>query len=169
MFLFKLYFSPYYYKTYNGDIVECNYIKYDCNISSYSKKLIVTYECDKLYNCYNRIICKPQNYVLTPKHAYTNYVFMNITLFIEEYQLTIYLRTQQYNFYVCENTINSDFILFYLQNILRIFPLKQDLNIQPYKLIIIDHCFKEHILTENDTLILHKNTFSVIRKNNKDE
>ena len=184
MVLFKLYFSPYYYRTYKGDIIECEYIQYDCSISKdttamvvyeETNQLIVTYECDKLYNCYNRLIYNPEKYLLTPNHVYTNYVFMNISLLIEGYQLTLYLRNSNYNFYVCDNIINSDFILFYLQTILQIVPQKQYLfnpfhidNLS-YKLIILDHCFKEHNLTENDTIILHKNTFTVTHKNNKQE
>jgi hypothetical protein len=196
MMLFKIYFKPYFYTAYNGDIVGYKYITYIerfsnqnyiplierfsrdtsyYNFISDNKKqrhLIVTYECDKLYNCYNRIIYNPTNYLLTPIHVYTNYVFMNIILLIESYEFTIYLRTKSYNFYICDNIINSDFILFYLQNILCIFrkkylfdPLYKD-NLC-YKLNILDHNFKQHQLTNNDTMILHKNTFDVI-KNNKE-
>lgn len=184
LFIFKLYFSPFFYRTYKGDIIDCEYIKYDHVVSKdtsamilyqESEQLIVTYECDKLYNCYNRIIYKPDNYLLTPNHPYTNYVFMNISLSIEDYQLTLYLRTPQYNFYMCNNVINSNFILFYLQSILRIVPQKHYLynpfhidNLS-YKLIILDHTFKEHTLTQNDAIILHKNTFTVTHKNNKKE
>ena len=194
MMLFKMYFRPYFYTSYNGDIVGCKYITYIERFSNYVPSierfsrdtmysnfisdnekqghLIVTYECDKLYNCYNRIIYNPQNYLLTPVHVYTNYVFTNITLLIENYDFTIYLRTKNYNFYICDNIINSDFILFYLQNILRIFrkkylfdPLHKD-NLS-YELNILDHSFKQHKLTHNDTIILHKNTIEVI-KNNKE-
>jgi len=138
-------------------------------------QLVVTYECDKLYNCYNRLIVNPKKYVLRPSYTYTNYVFMNISLLIEDIQHTLYLRTPQYNFYVCDNVINSDFILFYLQHILRIVSQKQYLfdpfNVDnlTYKLTILDHCFKQHNLTQNDSVILHKNTFTITHKNNKQE
>jgi hypothetical protein len=181
MMIFKMYFKPYFYRTHNGDIIGCKYITYDeCisqdtqhskNICENHSQLIVTYECDKAYNCYNKVIYNPEKYLLTPIHSYTNYVFMNITLLIEDYNLTLYLRTKNYNFYICDNVINSDFIIYYLQNILRIFSGKRYLfspfhtdNLS-YELIILDHCFKRHTLTNNDTIILHKNTFDVIKKN----
>jgi hypothetical protein len=180
--LFKMYFKPYYYKTRAGDIIECKYITYDEIIPSNSyystyvyetpQYLMITYECDKSYNCYNRTICDPEKYLLTPHNIYTNYVFTNISLIFEDHNLTLYLRTKQYNFYICNNVINSDFILYYLQNILHIFIEKQYLfntfyedNLS-YELIIIDHCFKQHKLTHTDTIILHKNTFEVIKNNN---
>jgi hypothetical protein len=184
LFLFKLYFSPYFYRTYKGDIIECKYINYDYYISNDisamviyegTDQLVVTYECDKLYNCYNRLIVNPDKYVLRPSYTYTNYVFMNISLLIEDIQLTMYLRTPQYNFYICDNVINSDFIIFYLQHILRIVSQKQYLfdpfhvDNLTYKLTILDHCFKQHNLTQNDSVILHKNTFTITHKNNKQE
>ena len=178
--LFKLYFCPYYYKTKQGDIVECVYINYHKNdenidyINTKNDELIVTCECDKLYNCYNRIIYYPKKYLLTPNPIYTNYVFMNMTLLIEDYQITLYLRTNKYNFYICDNVINSEFILYYLQNIQRIFIQKQYLfnpfhnDNLTYKLIIMDHCFKEYNLTHTDTIILHKNTIEVIKNIKKE-
>ena len=181
--IFKLYFTPYFYRTYNGVICKCEYITYDHVISQdnpsciYQEKgqLIVTNECDKLFNCYNRIIYNPENYILTPNHTYTNYVFMNISLFIDNYQYTLYLRTKQYNFYICDNVITSDFILYFLQAILRVTTQNKYLynpfyvdNLS-YKLIILDHCFKEHTLTKDDTITLHKNTFTITNKNNKQE
>jgi hypothetical protein len=171
MFLFKLYFSPYFYRTYKGDIIVCEKIKYGSLISTYTKQLIVTYECDKIYNCYNRIIYNPNNYLLTHIHDYTNYVFMNITLLIENYpQFTLYLRTPQYNFYICDNVINSDFILFYLYNILKVIPKSlYYINNLTYKLMILDHSFKQHNLTEEDTIVLCKNTFNITHKNNNEE
>ena len=160
--LFKLYFNPFFYKTHNGDIIECKYITYDHLIlrndrSRYidenQKHLIVTYECDKLYNCYNKTIYNPDQYLITPNHTYTNYVFTNISLSIGDYNLTLYLRTKQYNFYICDNVINCEFILFFLQHILHICMEKQYLfntfyqdNLS-YELVIIDHCFKQHKLT----------------------
>ena len=170
MFLFKLYFSPYFYRTYKGDIVVYEKIKYDSLISTHTKQLIVTYECDKLYNCYNRIIYNPSNYLLTHIHNYTNYIFMNITLVIENYpQFTLYLRTPQYNFYICDNVINSDFILFYLYNILKVIPKNlYYINNLTYKLMILDHSFKKYNLTEDDTIVLCKNTFTITDKNNKE-
>jgi hypothetical protein len=178
-----MYFKPYFYKTNAGDIIDWKYITYDELISrdNQSKcvyenqnQLIVTYECDNLYNCYNRTIFNPERYLLTPNHTYTNYIFMNMTITIEDYTLTLYLRTRQYNFYICGNVINSDFILFYLQNIRHIFMQKQYLfntfyegNLS-YELTILDHCFKQHKLTNKDTLILHKNTFEVIKNNNNE-
>lgn len=171
MFLFKLYFSPYFYRTYQGGIIAREKLNYDCLISTYSEQVIVTYECDKLYNCFNRLIYNPDNYLLTYNHTYTNYVFMNITVLLDDYpQFTLYLRTPQYNFYICDNVINSNFILFYLQNILKVIPQNPYyVNNLPYKLIILDHTFREHKLTEDDTIILHKNTFTITHKNNNKE
>ena len=178
LMLFKLYFYPYYYRTNQGDIIKCEYLikKSDwvCINNENNENLIVTYECDKLYNCYNRLIYYPKQYLLSPDPIYTNYVFINITLLVEDCQITMYLRTNKYNFYICENVINSEFILYYLQNMHHMFLQKQYLynpfnkdNLS-YKLIILDHCFKEHNLTQLDTIILHKNTFEVIKNNKKE-
>ena len=186
MMLFKLYFRPYFYRTTQGDIVKCEYINYQANtlittVSKYpihinekKKELIITYECDKLYNCYNRLIYNPENYLLTPNPTYTNYVFMSITLLIEDCEIKMYLRTNKYNFYVCGNVINSDFILYYLQNMHHMFlqkhylynPFHKD-NLS-YKLHILDHCWKEYNLTAKDTILLHKNTYEVIKNIKKE-
>jgi hypothetical protein len=99
---------------------------------------------------------------------------VNITLLIEDLEITLYLRTNKYNFYICGNVINSEFILYYLQNIERIFIQKQYLH-NPfhndnlsYKLIIIDNCFKQHTITHTDTIILHKNNIEVIKNIKKE-
>lgn len=181
LFIFKIYFTPYFFRTYKGVIIKCEYIKYDSiilqnnplSINQQEKQLIITYECDKLYNCYNRVIYNPENYLLTPNKQYTNYIFTNLTLFVDNCQYTLYLRTKQYNFYVCDNIINSDFIIYYLQSILRI-KMENRYLYNPfyidnlsYKLIILDHCFNQHTLTNIDTLTFHKNTFTITNKNNK--
>lgn len=173
-----MYFTPYFFRTYKGVINKCEYIKYDSiilqnnpfSVNQKKEQLIITYECDKMYNCYNRVIYNPENYLLTPNHHYTNYVFINITLFIDNCQYTLYLRTKQYNFYICDNIINSDFIIYYLHNILHVkmenIYLHNPYHIDnlSYKLVILDHCFKEHTLTNNNTITLHKNTFTVSNK-----
>lgn len=182
LMLFKLYFTPYFYWTCKGEIIKSEYITYDKVISlnnldilCYNNEgiLLITNECDKLYNCYNRVINNIEECRLTSNYCYTNYIFMNITLIIQEYQFTLYLRTNQYNFYVCDNIINSDFILYYLRNILGATGQKLYL-FNPfcidgllYKLIILDHCFNEHTLTNKDTITLHKNNFTITNKSIK--
>jgi hypothetical protein len=182
LMIFKLYFTPYFYWTCKGEIIKCEYITYDKAISQnnldilcYNNEgiLLITNECDKLYNCYNRVINNIEEYRLTSNYCYTNYIFMNITLIIQEYQFTLYLRTNQYNFYVCDNIINSDFIVYYLRNILGATGQKLYLfnpfciDGLPYKLNILDHCFNEHTLTNKDTITLHKNTFTITNKSIK--
>ena len=166
MTLFKLFFYPYVYLIRNGNIIECKYISHDMDMDMNYDNLIVTYECDKLYNRYNRVSNNPQILRIN-EHIYTNYVFTNITLIIDDRELTIYLRNNHYNFYIVNNIINSDFILFYLKNILRmrlgqkyLHSCYHEDNIS-YKLIILDNQFKQHTLTNEDSLILYKNTFTI--------
>lgn len=167
--LFKLTFFPYCYLIYKGNVIEQTYITYGDTVISkkhMDDELTITYECDKQYNCCNRIISDDKEYIFTDNNIkYTNYVFVNITLSIEGEDIVLFLRTNKYNFYICDNVINSDFIFYFINNIMR---LKNKYCLDtPYVVKIIDNRFKEYKITNTDYLILHKNEFKVYSKNNK--
>ena len=167
--LFKLTFFPYYYLIHRGEIIDSTYIVYgDTFISNKhtDNEITVTYECDKRYNCCNRIICDDKGYYIVNNDVnYTNYIFINIMLTIDGEDIVLYLRTNTYNFYICDNVINSEFIIYFINNIMKL--KKKYKPDTPYVIKILDNCFRQYKMTNTDWLVLHKNDFKIYNNNNK--
>lgn len=205
--IFQYFFYPYYYRiSKNGNILKRKYIDklYDDKVSD--DILFITYECDLKYNMYNRIIARDSQIypiislnhhkipnsvsIVKDRAECTNYVFVNIQLKVLDQEYTIYLRTNEYNFYLVDNTIDYTFIRYYITSImtrdkfsyfqkgmrpiLYIITLLQSISklnkniynvkhydIIPYTLTIIDHKFNLITLTEKDSLILNKTNYTI--------
>lgn len=148
--LFSTFFRAYYYRiSKNGRIIKYNYIHHLYDDDSVKRDYAITYECDKNYQMFNRIIhnntpriptgsrmffaydtifTKYKNIInlspfpqLTIKYdaIYTKYVFVNIQLRIFDKEFTIYLRSSDYNFYFVGNKIDYSFICYYINNIMK--------------------------------------------------
>jgi hypothetical protein len=160
-------FFPHCYLIRNGEMTQLTYITYGDTFvdnKNQDNELIISYECDKRYNCCNRVICGDKGYFFTNNDIkYTNYVFVNITLTIDGEDIVIHLRTNNYNFYICDNVINSMFIIYFINNMMK---LKKKYSMDtPYVVKILDNCFREYKMTNTDYLILSKNEFKIY--NNK--
>jgi len=112
---------------------------------------------------------------------YTKYIFTNIILNIFNKEHTIYLRTDNYNFYFVGNIINYSFIQYYILNILQsnIFSIfnKEMYDIMyikglvknyankgmkvPYSLTIIDHKFNMITLNQDDSIVLNQSDYDL--------
>jgi len=167
--LFKLTFYPYYYVISQGNIIDNDYIKYGETVISQHflyNELTITYECDNKYNCFNRVIGNDRGHIFRNNDVnYTNYVFINFTLTINGEDIVLYFRTNNYNFYICDNVINADFLFYFITNIMK-WNKKYKIG-TPYVITILDHCFKEHKMTHMDYLVLGKNNFKIIKNDTK--
>ena len=208
IFLFTSFFHPYYYHVSKyGFIITYKHIRYLYDDDIFIQDFFITYECDKKYQMFNRIIYKDaqkipnnarmcfasntifekyKNIISFPTHPqltvcydpiYTNYIFVNIQLKIFDIEYTIYLRSNDYNFYYVGNKIDYSFICYYIINIMKtdifsyfyrdMYPLlhiKKLLRtntVLPYTLDIIDHNFKRHTLNEWDSITFNKHDYII--------
>jgi hypothetical protein len=206
LLLFSLFFHPYYYRISKyGNIKKYRYISHLYTETITDDELFITYECDTQSQIFNRIIHKDtlriphdskititlsdnmfSSYLnsrtkITFNPDYTNFVFTNIILKINDKEFTIYLRTQDYNFYFVGNKLDYTFIRYYVLNILKsnifsyfyrnmydllyikrmINHFSNDTHIIPYTLTIIDHQFKMLTLNEWDTITFNKKDYVI--------
>jgi hypothetical protein len=182
--IFSIYFYPYYYRISKyGKIIKYNYISALCNDSLTSDDFFITYECDKNLKLFNRVIFEDTLLMQTiPLNINcTKYVFTNIFVTIFDKEYTIYLRSDNYNFYLVGNIINYSFIQYYILNILQtnvfsyfnkelynllyIKGLIKSYAIQgikvPYSLSIIDHKFNMITITQDDSIILNCSDYTI--------
>lgn len=188
--LFSLFFYPYYYRiSHYGNIINWKYIS-NLDTDVPSNDIFITYECDDKYKMFNRIIHNQRfigntsikiNTSLPLNVEYTNYVFINIRINIFNTEFTIYLRSDEYNFYFVGNKIDCSFITYYFLNVLkpppfayfkrRMYDLLYIKNILrkfanaktqlTYNLIIIDDKFKTISLNERDSITFNKTNYTV--------
>jgi hypothetical protein len=165
-FLFKLFFYSYYYRVLDGDVISWHYIENEYTLPTNTKEKFITYESDNNQRIFNRLIINPWIFNTYTIPLYTDFVFLNVHLLINNRNYTLYLRTNSYNFYICSNVIDASFIIYYLKYILKDKNCLCDVNIHTkYKLTILDNKFKEIVLNETSIITLFK-THYLINDNN---
>jgi hypothetical protein len=106
--------------------------------------------------CYNKITDKTNyNYELS------DIKFISINVTYNDANYTVNLQTDDYNYYVVNNTINNVFVKYYLKHILKI-EIDNDFK---YKLELIDNNACVKCLEANESIIIQKNEYKIENAN----
>ena len=100
------------------------------------------------------------NFVLT--YEKSNVSFIALTVKMDLIEINIKLSTPEFNFYIVNNIINRTFIRYYIRHILN----QPFLETQDYLLVLVDDNVQFTTLTTHDEILIEKDTYSVIFKNN---
>jgi len=96
----------------------------------------------------------------------TSFNFISLQLLYKENNYNIELKNDKYNFYIVNNVLDKNFFTYYLKYILNLDNLEKDIS---YKLELVDQDVNVRYLTENHSIVLNKQDYSIINLNHEDE
>jgi hypothetical protein len=157
--------------------INVGFIKDGTNIHSTDYEVITDQCFENKPNDYDLIIItdhtkidRPLNHICTTqnitdfnyKESELKFIAVNIEYNNKPYQIS--LKTDDYNFYIVNNIINSNFFKYYIN-----IHLKENIeNINfsdfKYRLEIIDHNVNFHTLNETHSIIIKENNYEIIQQ-----
>ena len=123
---------------------------------------------DKKSNQKNRIIYRHQlHFDYDYKLNNTNFVFVSVSFDVdnseEPYTFQIHFKTDTYNYHIVDNSINSNFMHYFLNKHYGREMMNTNIEWSNYKLKIIDSDINVFELTKNDSLYFNENSFTIVR------
>jgi hypothetical protein len=96
----------------------------------------------------------------------TNFTFISLQLSYKDNNYNIDLKNDKHNFYFVNNVLDKNFFTYYLKYILNLDNLEKDIS---YKLELLDQDVNMRYLTENHSIILNKQDYSIINLNDGED
>jgi hypothetical protein len=94
------------------------------------------------------------------KYEVSNISFISFKITIQDTEYNIKLWTNEYNFYIVNNIINAQWVKYYFQKYLG----KHLMDTDKYTIDIIDDKVKQLTLTENESILIEKESYKIIIK-----
>jgi hypothetical protein len=133
------------------NLVKPEHIEFDLIIYS-------DYNKNKKYKCANKVCY--ENFPTDCNYEVTNFKFMSLTLILEEVSYNLDLCNENYNYYIVNNSINKDFLYYFMINIFKISSsvTKDEFK---YHLILIDHNVNIKNLDDTHEIIFLKDSYGI--------
>jgi hypothetical protein len=94
------------------------------------------------------------------KYELSNISFISFKIIIQDTEYSIKLWSNEYNFYIVNNIINSQWVKYYFQKYLG----KHFMDTDKYTIDIIDDKVQQITLTENESILIEKDSYKIIIK-----